>query len=59
MKYEALIRHINGDVITSISDDNKKRFKKELKKASKNLSEYIGKCNDGFYRNSDLIMVEV
>lgn len=59
MKYEALIRHINGDIITSISDDNKKRFRKELEKASDNLSEYIGECNDGFYRNSDLSLEEV
>ena len=25
-KYQAYIRHINGDIITSIWDNNKKRF---------------------------------
>ena len=52
-KYQAQIRHINGDLLTVIWDDNKKRFQSEIRKAKKNISEYI-ECSQ--YNNDDLFI---
>jgi hypothetical protein len=52
LKYQAQIRHINGDIITTIWDTNKRRFEAEIKKAQKNLAAYIGTNpseNDNLY----------
>lgn len=57
MKYQAQIRHINGDIITTIWDDNKARFLSETKKAKDNLVDYIG-C-DNLYTNDEVYLVEV
>lgn len=52
-KYQAQIRHINGDLLTVIWDDNKKRFQSEIRKAKKNINEYI-ECPQ--YNNDDLFI---
>lgn len=43
-KYQAYIRHINGDIVTSIWDCNKKRFEKSCltwrNDFKENLAEY-------------------
>lgn len=41
-KYQAQIRHINGDIITTIRDDSKRRFYEEIEKAEENISLYVG-----------------
>ncbi len=41
-KYQAQIRHINGDIITTIWDTNKRRFEAEIEKAQENLAAYVG-----------------
>jgi len=41
-KFQAQIRHINGDIITTIWDNNKKRFYKEVEKwESENTDENL------------------
>lgn len=55
MLYQAQIRHINGDIITTICDDNKERFIREVKRAKENLSEYL----NGQYNNEEIFIVFV
>ena len=58
MKYQAQIRHINGDLLTTISDDDLESFREEVEKAREDLSAYVGQCNDD-YVNDDLYLEEV
>lgn len=52
MKYQAQIRHINGDIITVIWDNNKRNFESEIIKASSDLVKYVE--SDIPYNNEDL-----
>jgi hypothetical protein len=52
MKYQAQIRHINGDIITVIWDNNKRNFESEIIKASSDLVKYVE--SDILYNNEDL-----
>ena len=52
MKYQAQIRHINGDIITVIWDNNKRNFESEIIKASSDLVKYVE--SDILYNNKDL-----
>lgn len=56
MKYQAQIRHINGDVLTTIQDNKKERFDAEINKANENISKYI-ECPE--LDNNDLFIIEV
>lgn len=58
MKYQAQIRHINGDIITTIWDDDLDRFTAEVELAKKDLVRYLGECNTE-YSNDDLLIREV
>ena len=58
MKYQAQIRHINGDIITTIWDDDRDRFITEVELARRDIVEYLGKRNAG-YNNDDLFIMEV
>ena len=58
MKYQAQIRHINGDIITTIWDDNRNRFIAEVELAKRDIVEYLGECNIK-YNNDDLFIKEV
>lgn len=51
MLYQAQIRHINGDIITTICDDNKERFIREVKRAKEDL--------DGQYSNDEIFIIFV
>ena len=42
MKYQAHIKHINGNIITIIWDDDLNRFMEEVKLAAKDLAAYLG-----------------
>lgn len=55
-KYQAQIRHINGDIITTIWDDSKIRFYEEIERAEENLSQYIGYDEE---QNENLFVVIV
>ena len=55
MKYQAQIRHINGDIITTIWDDNRDRFIMEVELARKDTVKYLGECNTE-YNNDDLFI---
>lgn len=41
MKYQAQIRHTNGDIITAIWDDDRRRFEKTIVDAEQNLVSYV------------------
>lgn len=58
MKYQAQIRHINGDIITTIWDDDRDRFITEVELARRDIVEYLGKRNVE-YNNDDLFIMEV
>jgi hypothetical protein len=58
MKYQAQIRHINGDIITTIWDNNRDRFILEVELASRDIVKYLGECNTE-YNNDDLFIKEV
>ena len=58
MKYQAQIRHINGDIITTIWDDDPDRFKAEVELARRDIVGYLGGCNTE-YNNDDLFIKEV
>ncbi len=58
MKYQAQIRHINGDIITTIWDDDRDRFITEVELARRDIVEYLGGCNTE-YNNDDLFIMEV
>ncbi len=55
-KYQAQIRHINGDIITTIWDYSKRRFDEEIEKAEKNISRYVGYDEE---QNENLFVVIV
>lgn len=55
-KYQAQIRHINGDIITTIWDDSKRRFCEEIEKAEENISRYVGYDEE---QNENLFVVIV
>lgn len=55
-KYQAQIRHINGDIITTIRDDSKRRFCEEVENAEENLSRYVGYDEE---QNENLFIVIV
>ena len=54
MKYYAQIRHIDGTIITTIGDDNEKRFLETCEEAQKSLVDWC-KCEDG-YDESELFL---
>ena len=54
-KYQINIRHIDGTIITSIVDNNKGRFLKEICKAQDDLVAYVGECNEN-YTNEELYL---
>ena len=58
MKYQAQIRHINGDIITTIWDDDRDRFITEVELARRDIVAYLGKSNTK-YNNDDLFIMEV
>jgi hypothetical protein len=55
MKYQAHIRHINGDIITVIWDDDWDRFMEEVELAKKDIVAYLGDC-DFNYTNAELFI---
>ena len=61
MKYQAQIRHINGDIITTIWDNKRDRFMAEVELARRDIVGYLGylgECNTE-YNNDDLFIKEV
>ena len=58
MTYQAQIRHINGDIITTICDNERDRFIAEVELASRDIVEYLGSCNIE-YTNDELFIKEV
>lgn len=56
MKYYAHIRHIDGTLITTIEDNNKKRFLETCDEAQKNLVSWCG-CTDNY--DEDELYLEV
>jgi hypothetical protein len=50
MKYYAHIRHIDGTIITTIADNNKRQFIKTCAKAQENLVNWCG-CSDEYNEN--------
>jgi hypothetical protein len=58
MKYQAHIRHINGNIITVIWDDDRDRFMEEVELARRDIVAYLGEC-DVEYNNDDLYIEEV
>jgi hypothetical protein len=58
LKYQAQIRHINGDIITTIWDDDRDRFRAEVELARRDIAGYLGECNTE-YNNDDLFIKEV
>ena len=58
MKYQAQIRHINGDIITTICDNDRDRFISEVELARIDIAGYLGSCNIE-YNNDDLFIEEV
>lgn len=55
MKYQAHIRHINGDIITVILDDDWNRFMEEVELANKDIVAYLGD-SDFEYTNDELFI---
>ena len=55
MKYQAHIRHLNGDIISVIWDDDWNRFIEEVKLAEKDIVAYLGE-SDFKYDNKDLFI---
>ena len=55
MKYQAHIRHINGDIITVIWDDDWDRFMEEVELAKKDIVAYLGDC-DFNYTSAELFI---
>jgi len=58
LKYQAQIRHINGNIITVIWDDDRDRFMEEVELAKRDIAGYLGECNTE-YNNDELFLVEV
>ena len=58
MTYQAQIRHINGDIITTICDNNLDSFIAEVELAKRDIVGYLGSCNIE-YTNDELLIKEV
>ena len=58
MKYQAQIRHINGDILSTICDNKRDRFISEVELARRDIVGYLGACNIE-YNNDDLFIKEV
>jgi hypothetical protein len=58
LKYQAQIRYINGDIITTIWDDDRDRFRAEVELARRDIAGYLGESNTE-YNNDDLFIEEV
>ena len=58
MKYQAHIKHVNGDIITVIWDDERERFLEEVELARQDIVAYLGD-SDFEYDNNDLFIEEV
>ena len=58
MTYQAQIRHINGDIITTICDNNLDSFIAEVELAKRDTVGYLGSCNIE-YTNDELLIKEV
>ena len=58
MTYQAQIRHINGDIITTICDNDRDRFIAEVELAKRDTVRYLGSCNIK-YTNDELLIKEV
>ena len=58
MTYQAQIRHINGDIITTICDNELDRFIAEVELARIDIIGYLGSCNIE-YTNDELFIKEV
>ena len=58
MTYQAQIRHINGDIITTICDNERDRFIAEVELARIDLVGYLGYGNIE-YTNDELLIKEV
>lgn len=58
MTYQAQIRHINGDIITTICDNDSDRFIAEVELAKRDTVGYLGSCNIE-YTNDELLIKEV
>ena len=58
MKYQAQIRHVNGDIITTIWDDNRDRFIAEVELTKRDIVGYLEECNTE-YNEDDLFIMEV
>jgi len=58
MKYQAQIRHVNGDIITTIWDDNRDRFIAEVELTRRDIVGYLEECNTE-YNEDDLFIMEV
>ena len=58
MTYQAQIRHINGDIITTICDNDRDRFIAEVELAKRDTVGYLGSCNIE-YTNDELLIKEV
>ena len=58
MEYQAQIRHINGDIITTIWDNERDRFIAEVELARRDIVGYLGERNTE-YNNDDLFIEEV
>lgn len=56
MKYQAQIRHINGDILTTIWDDKRDRFISEVELARLDLVGYLGACNIEY--NNEVLFIE-
>jgi hypothetical protein len=55
MQYQAHIRHVNGDIITVIWDDDKERFMEEVELAKQDIIAYLGE-SDFEYDKSHLFI---
>ena len=55
MKYQAQIRHINGDIITVIWDNDLNRFMEEVELARKDIAAYL-RGSDVEYDNANLFI---
>ena len=53
MKYQAHIKHVCGELISVIWDDDLNRFIEEIKLAAKDLAAYLGE-SDFQYDNKNL-----
>ena len=53
MKYQAQIKHVNGNIITVIQDTDLARFWEEVELAKKDIVAYLGDCD---FKNDELVI---